>query len=72
MGTKLNPGRFDCYANAKPDEPMFILLARDPQAPTLVRLWAASRVTAEGCTDKVEEALRLADAMDDWKKNYLG
>lgn len=30
MGTKSNPTQFDCYANALPDEPMFILLARDP------------------------------------------
>lgn len=29
MGTKNNPGAFDCYANAEPDEPMFVLLARD-------------------------------------------
>lgn len=29
MGTKNNPGEFDCYANAAPDEPMFILLGRD-------------------------------------------
>ena len=26
MGTKNNPGKFDCYANAKPDEPLFVLL----------------------------------------------
>ena len=26
---KENPGRFDCYANALPDEPMFVLLARE-------------------------------------------
>jgi hypothetical protein len=30
MGTKSNPGPFDCYAKAEPDEPMFVLLARDP------------------------------------------
>lgn len=41
MGTKNNPGKFDCYANAHPDEPMFILLGRDERAPELVRMWAA-------------------------------
>jgi len=39
MGTKNNPGNYDCYENAEPDEPMFVLLARDPLAPFLVRLW---------------------------------
>ena len=40
MGTKVNPGRFDCYAKALPDEPMFTLLARDPNFYEFVKLWA--------------------------------
>lgn len=44
MGTKNNPGKFDCYEAADPDEPMFVLLARDASAPHLVRLWAAVRI----------------------------
>lgn len=36
MGTKNNPGAFDCYANAEPDEPMFVLLGRDKHAPAPV------------------------------------
>lgn len=43
MSTKTNPGAFDCFANAGPDEEMFILLARDPVAPYLVEIWAALR-----------------------------
>lgn len=43
MGTKLQPGKFDCYRNALSDEPMFILLARDPAVPELVELWAEGR-----------------------------
>lgn len=43
MGTKTNPGEYDCYANALPDEEQFQLLARDPLAPGLTRLWAAIR-----------------------------
>lgn len=39
MGTKENPGKFDCYSKAAPDEPMFVLLARDPSAPYLVMAW---------------------------------
>ena len=26
MGTKNNPGKWDCYANAEPDEPMIKLV----------------------------------------------
>lgn len=44
MGTKANPGEFDCYANAAPDEPMFVLLARDPIAPFLVSIWSSIRM----------------------------
>jgi hypothetical protein len=29
VGTKNNPGRFDCYARAEDDEPLFIELAPD-------------------------------------------
>lgn len=43
MSTKNNPGEFDCYANAGPDEEMFILLARDPTAAHLVRAWRCLR-----------------------------
>jgi hypothetical protein len=43
MGSKNEPGDFDCYGNALPDEPMFILLARDPHAPALVSEWAKRR-----------------------------
>ena len=43
MGCKNNPGKFDCYTNAEPDEPMFVLLGRDPVAPFLVSLWAKIR-----------------------------
>ena len=43
MGTKNNPGKFDCYENAEPDEPMFVLLARDRLAPGLTAIWAPIR-----------------------------
>lgn len=75
MGTKLKPGEFDCYSQAEADEPMFVLLARDPLAPILVELWAKLR-SQHGCPDhpnrshdaKVDEALSVADAMRDWEK----
>lgn len=43
MGTKTHPGKFDCYAAAKPDEPMFVLLARDRLAAPLVQMWSHLR-----------------------------
>lgn len=44
MGTKNNPGKFDCYANADPDEPMFVLLGRDRLAAHLVSIWSKIRM----------------------------
>lgn len=66
MGTKNNPGNFDCYANADPDEPMFILLGRDTNAPQLVQEWAEMREAAGEDRAKTEEARDCADAMIDW------
>lgn len=57
MGTKDNPGKFDCYHAAKPDEPMFVLLARDPLAPFLVSIWASVRM------DDLEGAFAKFNAM---------
>jgi hypothetical protein len=67
MGTKNNPGQFDCYHNAEPDEPMFVLLARDPLAPMLVELWASLRAHLAGNPSKVDEARACAVAMRRWK-----
>lgn len=67
MGTKNNPGAFDCYANAKPDEPMFILLARDRHAPRLVRLWAEIRAAEGEDPAKVAEARTCAAAMEAYR-----
>ncbi len=67
MGTKVNPGKFDCYSAAEPDEPIFVLLARDPQAAVLVRQWADDRQKRTGVTEKVTEARKLAEDMDMWR-----
>jgi hypothetical protein len=67
MGSKLEPGAWDCYANAAPDEPMFVLLARDPMAPAIVRRWAAHRELDPGTPRaQVQEALDCAAAMEAW------
>jgi hypothetical protein len=63
MSTKSNPGAFDCYAAAAPDEPMFILLGRDKHAPTLVWLWAVLRELDGEDPAKVVEARECCFAM---------
>lgn len=77
MGTKNNPGSFDCYDAAHPDEPMFVLLARDESAADFVRKWADEREKAirhgfkpESDMAKVAEARQCAKAMDIWKANH--
>ena len=81
MGTKNKPGAFDCYANAEPDEPMFVLLARDESAPKIVRHWVREREIRKGrpwptivdpslpqFDDKAREALACADAMEAFRE----
>jgi hypothetical protein len=66
MGTKNNPAPYDCYANANPDEPMFVLLGRDKFGASLVRLWALARETDDEDPAKLQEARDCADAMAEW------
>lgn len=79
MGTKANPAKFDCYGNALPDEPMFILLARDPLAPAVVKFWAELREQAIETGNKPEsdrpmivEARECAINMEHWRKANNG
>lgn len=72
MGTKLNPGKFDCYANAAPDEPYFVLLARDPMAPAIIRRWCAHRAMDPSTPpEQISEALECASAMEAWRAEHL-
>lgn len=66
MGSKRNPGKFDCYEAAHPEEPMFVLLGRDRQAPSLVRQWADWREGKGEDPEKVAEARECADEMEVW------
>jgi hypothetical protein len=68
MGTKNNPGRFDCYAKAALDEPMFILLGRDPDAPELIRRWAELRRQRGEDVVKIAEALLCASECESFRK----
>lgn len=67
MGTKNNPGAFDCYANALHDEPMFILLGRDKFAAALVKRWAELKQADDhNSKEQVAEAFECANAMWDY------
>ena len=63
MGTKAEPGPFDGYAKARPDEPIFVLLGRDPYAAALVELWAELRAAHDGVDLRTEEARAVAETM---------
>ena len=71
MGTKTKPGKYDCYEKAEDDEPMFVLLARDPVAPTLVRMWCEMRRMLDvGDLSKHAEALDCAVQMERWAEDH--
>lgn len=67
MGTKNQPGEFDCYANAEPDEPMFVLLARDLKAPHAIEAWCALAEIGGTDLNKIEEAKKCAADMKAWR-----
>lgn len=74
MGTKNKPGQFDCYANAEPDEPMFVLLGRDPTASLVVTFWRALKMkmresgTSSVSDLKLEEARECSLDLAAWAK----
>jgi hypothetical protein len=71
MGTKNNPGEFDCYANAEPDEPMFVLLGRDRHAPDLVEEWAGRREREHEDPAVVSEAMQCAANMRRYREDRI-
>ena len=72
MGTKSDPGEFDCYKKAADDEPIFILRANDPLSPKLVRKWVTMSIGKKRHTRpnilKWMEAMNIAKEMKKWKR----
>jgi hypothetical protein len=66
MTDQLTSANRDCLVKAKPGEPMFIILGRDPDGGTIVRLWAQRRFDA-GDTEHAGPVFAIADAMDAWR-----
>jgi hypothetical protein len=76
MGTRANPGKYDCHAAAQPDEPIFVLLARDPAAPAAIEDWADLRAKMvrhgdrpETDWDMIGEARIVAQEMREWRRD---
>ncbi len=73
MGTKQDPGKYDAYMKAEMDEPMFVLLARDPLAHLLVEHWVRLRQAMDFSSDtqeKMLEALECARQMREWASDH--
>lgn len=70
MGTKNNPGKYDCYATLEPDEPHFVLMGRDRHAPLLVRLWAQMREMDGEDQGKIMEAYDCALQMEVYRRKH--
>jgi hypothetical protein len=79
MGSKKFPDKFAGHGRALPEEPIFTLLARDPQFGTLVREWAARRHAEIMCgvrphADQAQVAAALDCATDGeaWRRVNAG
>lgn len=56
-----------CFNKAKMNERIFVLLARDPAAPTAIRKWTKERIRLGKNSDQdpqIIEALECADLME--------
>ena len=67
MGTKANPGKYDCLDKAAPDEPFFTLLARDKYMAALVWLWAKLRQEDGDDPAQWQEALLCVSETLGWR-----
>ncbi len=70
METRANPGPHSCYLSAEPDEPLFILKARDKHAPALVWLWAVLRELDSEKPEIVKDARECVVEMMLWAKDH--
>jgi hypothetical protein len=73
MWSKSKPGPFDRYAEAAPEEPVFVLLGRDPVSTFLVSLWIGVHGVMGG--NSPAEALDAAQcslALEQWARAHGG
>ncbi|MBW7997488.1 MAG: hypothetical protein FVQ81_13120 [Candidatus Glassbacteria bacterium] len=69
MGFKNPDGTFNdkCLEKVNPGEPIFVLRGQDKFAPALVRLWVELAEMHVCNAEKVDEALAIADVMEEWE-----
>lgn len=56
-----------CLNKAAPDEPIFVLRAKDKLAPQTIRHWATMSFGVHE-KEKIADAELLATSMEDWQK----
>lgn len=64
METKAHPNPNGCLARALPDEPFFVLLARDQTAPATIRWWSDARAQLGVEGERKQDAEQLSEALD--------
>lgn len=74
--TKTHPGMFRCYEAALPDEPMFVILGRDPAGPATLEFWARERVKQgkvheRDDQDRIKAAIDESKDMADWRSRMV-
>jgi hypothetical protein len=73
MWSKTNPGPFDRYAAAEPDEPLFVLRGSDPVSTLLVSLWTGVRnVMGANRPDEALDAIQCSLALEQWARSHGG
>lgn len=58
-----------CLNKARAEEPLFVLRAKDPEAPDTVRTWANNaRTRGTHEPEKIAEAFAAAEAMETYRR----
>lgn len=60
----------ECLAKVAPDEPIFVLRAKDRTAPNTVRFWTSLQLGRKAPKSKLLEAEILAKKMEAWQKAH--
>ena len=76
MPSKQNPGVYDCYKAALPDEPVFTILGRDLAGPATLEFWASQRIklgktVEDDDKDRIRVAFDDAKEMQEWRDKML-
>jgi len=59
-----------CLSRSQGDEPIFVLCARDEIAPFTVRDWVERAEMRGVNAEKIADAIRLAEQMEQWQRDH--